>query len=156
MPVSKVTRVNVWGNHSDLMYIDFHNAFIDDKPAYEIIRDEEWAETTLQELVHHRAKEIFKLRGSSAVATATQAILGTVNSIVTPTPYGFRFGAAVVSDGSYSVPEGLIFGFPLCTEDGRDWSIVNDLFLTDFAEDRIAANVAQIEQEMVFAESLFG
>ncbi|HEX3870464.1 MAG TPA: malate dehydrogenase [Pirellulales bacterium] len=156
VPVSKVTRVNVWGNHSELLYVDFHNAFIDDQPAYEVIRDEHWAQTTLQEFVHRRAEDILNLRGLSAVATASQAILGTVNSFVTPTPFGHRFGAGVVSDGSYDVPKGLVFGFPLRTEDGKMWSIVPDLFLTDFAEERIAANIAQIEKEMVIVESLFG
>jgi malate dehydrogenase len=156
VPVSKVSQLNVWGNHSDLTYVDFHNAFINDRPAYETIPDEHWAQTTLQELVHDRTRRITAVYDRSPVATASQAILTTVNSLVTPTPFGFRFGAAVVSDGSYNVPQGIVFGFPLRTEDGRQWSIVSDLFLTDFAVDRIAANVAEIEKGLVFVESLFG
>ncbi|HEX4148590.1 MAG TPA: malate dehydrogenase, partial [Pirellulales bacterium] len=129
VPVSQVSRVNVWGNHSDLMYIDFHNAFIGDQPAHEVVNDVQWAHEKLQQAVAHRSAEIFRLRGRSPIATATQAILGTIHSICTPTQFERRFGAAVYSDGSYGIPRGLIFGFPLRTEDGLQWSIEQGLYL---------------------------
>jgi malate dehydrogenase len=156
VPVSQVNRVTVWGNHSELQYIDFHNAFIHDTPAHEIVKDVQWAHETLQSAVAKRSKEIFELRGCSPAATAGQAILGTIHSITVPTPFGRRFDAAVCSDGSYGVPRGLVFGFPLRTEDGRTWSIVPNLFLDEFAQTKIDRNVAELEYEAVLAQEWFG
>jgi len=156
VPVSQVNRVIVWGNHSELMYVDFHNAFIGDSPAHEVITDVQWAHESLQKAVTHRSAEIFRLRGRSPIATATQAILGTIHSIVTPTPFERRFGAAVYSDGSYGVPKGLIFGFPVRTEDGKQWSIEQGLYLDEFAQTKIDRNVAELEYEAVLAQEWFG
>lgn len=156
VPVSKVNRVIVWGNHSDLMYVDFHNAFIGDRPAHEVVNDVQWAHETLQRAVAHRSAEIFRLRGGSPVATAAQAIIGTIYSITTPTPFEQRFGAGVYSDGSYGVPRGLIFGFPLRTEDGKQWRIEEGLYLDDFAQTKIDRNVAELEYEAVLAQEWFG
>lgn len=156
VPVGEVNRVIVWGNHSDLMYIDFHNAYIGKRPAHEVIHDVQWAHETLQRSVAHRSAEIFHLRGASPVATAAQAILGTIHSINTPTPFEQRFGAAVYSDGSYGVPKGLIFSFPLRTEDGETWQIEQGLFLDEFAQTKIDRNVAELEYEAVLAQEWFG
>ena len=82
--------------------------------------------------------------------------MSTVWSITTPTPFGRRFDAAVCSDGSYGVPRGLVFGFPLRTEDGRNWTIVPDLYLDDFAQTKIKRNVAEFEYEAVLAQEWFG
>jgi malate dehydrogenase len=156
VPVGEVNRVIVWGNHSDLMYVDYHHAFIGKRPAHEVIQDIQWAHETLQKSVAHRTAEIDRLRGGTPVATAAQAILGTIHSITTPTPFEQRFGAAVCSDGSYGVPRGLIFGFPLRTEDGRQWQIEQGLYLDDFAQTKIDRNVAELEYEAVLAQEWFG
>jgi malate dehydrogenase len=156
VPVSHVHGVTVWGNHGDRVYVDLHHAWIDGRPAGDFITDVQWARNTLQQAVRHRAADVFQRRGVAPAATAAQAILGTVHSIVTPTPLGRSFAAAVASDGSYGVPQGLIFGFPLRTEDGRTWSIVDDLYLDEFAQEQLAQNVVQLEQEAVMAERWFG
>jgi malate dehydrogenase len=156
VPVSQVNRVNVWGNHGELMYVDFHNAYIGNAPAHEVIQDLQWSHETLQKSVANRSSEIFRLRGRSPIATATQAILGTIHSIVTPTPFERTFGAGVFSDGSYGVPDGLIFGFPLRTEDGQQWAIEQGLYLDEFAQTKIDRNVAELEYEAVLAQEWFG
>jgi malate dehydrogenase len=154
--VGHVNRVTAWGNHSELQFIDFHNSFIDDTPAHELIRDVPWAHETLQSAVALRSAEVFELRGRSPAATTSQAILSTIWSITTPTPFGRRFSAAVCSDGSYGVPRGLVFGFPLRTEDGQTWQIVPSLYLDEFAQDRIQRSVAELEHEAVLAQEWFG
>ncbi len=151
VPVSQVNRVTVWGNHSEKIFVDFHNAFIGDKPAHQLIRDEDWPRQVLEPAVARRDCEVFRLRGSTPAATAVQAILGTVRSIITPTPYGRRFGAAVCSDGSYGVPHGLVFGLPLRTEDGRSWSVVEGLYLDEYANSRLDENIDDLEREAVVA-----
>lgn len=154
--VRNVHRLAVWGNHGDQVYIDLHNARLGARPAGEIITDDKWARETLQEFVRHRAADIFQLRGVAPAATATQAILGTVHSLVTPTPLERFFSVAVPSDGSYGVPRNLVFAFPVRTEDGRSWSIVDGLYLDEFAQEQIKLNIEQLEQEAVFAERWFG
>ncbi|HEV3163241.1 MAG TPA: malate dehydrogenase [Isosphaeraceae bacterium] len=147
VPVSQVTCVTAWGNHSESVYPDFENATIDDRPAPEVITDRDWVRKVFEPSVAHRSAEILSLGGASSAGSAAQAIIGSIRSITTPTPFERWFGAAVVSDGSYGVPRGLIFGFPLRTEDGLSWSIVQGLYLDAYAQGRLAANVAELEHE---------
>lgn len=156
VPVSRVTRLTVWGNHSELVYPDFRNAFIDGRPAPEVITDTAWVREQFEPTVSNRSREILHLCGASPAATAAQAILGTIRAITLPTPFERRFGASVVSDGSYGVPRGLIFGFPLYSEDGRTWKIVQGLYHDAYAQERLAQNVAEIEHEMAIVNDLLG
>lgn len=151
VPVSQVNRVTVWGNHSEKMYVDFHNAFIGARPAPAVIDDMQWVREVLQPTVRTRTSEIYRLRGATPAATTAQAILGTIHSFSTPTPFRHRFGAAVVSNGAYRVPRNLVFGFPLRTEDGHAWSIVNDLYLDNDAQRQLEDNVAELEHEAAVA-----
>ncbi len=98
-----------------------------------------------------REQQIEQLRGATPSATAAQAILGTIRSLTTPTPFRQRFGAAIVSDGSYGVPGNLVFGFPLRTDDGRTSSIVEGLYLDEYAQSRLAENIEELEREAVVA-----
>ena len=152
----RVTRVIAWGRHGPTIYPDFHNSFIDDRPASEMIDDPQWVRATFDRGARERGRQILRARGSSPAASAAQAIIGTVRSLVTPTPLGHRFSAAVVSDGSYGVPHGLIFGFPIRTEDGKTWSIVPRLYHEDHALERLAQNVAELELEASIVTDLLG
>lgn len=147
VPVSQVNRVIVWGNRSEKLFVDFHNSFIGERPAHEVITDRNWGRNVLEPAVQQRNREIFQLRKSTPTATAVQAILGTIRSLTTPTPIHRRFGAGVASNGSYGVRQGLIFGLPLRTEDGRTWSIVPNLYLDEYAHQRIAENIQELDDE---------
>jgi malate dehydrogenase len=152
----RVTRVTVWGNHSASVFPDFHNAFIGDRPAPEVIRDVEWVRTIFEPGLAHRGQYLYKERGASPAASAAQAILDSIRSIIHPTPIKLRFSAAVASDGSYGVPRGLFFSFPLRTEDGKSWSIVRDLYLDQHAQERLAENVVELENEAAAINSMLG
>jgi malate dehydrogenase len=156
VPVDQVTRVTVWGNHSRSVFPDIRNAFIGDRPAPEVIADESWARDVFEPTIGGRGEQLLRLRGASAAGSAAQAILATVRSLTTPTPFLHRFSAAVVSDGSYGVPRGLVFGFPLRTEDGASWSIVENLYLDEYAQGRLAANVAELEFEASVVDHILG
>jgi malate dehydrogenase len=151
VPVARVHCVTVWGNRSPKVYVDFHNAFIGDRPASQVITDRDWARQVLEPTISQRGSQLRQLRAGSPSATAVQAILGTIRSIASPTPFRQSFGAAVVSDGSYGVPNELVFGFPLRTDDGQIWSIVEGLYLDEYAESRLAENVEELELEAVVA-----
>jgi malate dehydrogenase len=152
----RVTRVTVWGNHSASVFPDFHNAFIADRPAPEVIRDVEWVRTVFEPGVAHRGQHLYRERGASPAASAAQAILDSIRSIINPTPIKLRFSAAVASDGSYGVPRGLFFSFPLRTEDGKTWSIIQDLYLDQHAQERLVANVVELENEAAAINSMLG
>jgi malate dehydrogenase len=154
VPIDEVTRVTVWGNHSESCYVDISNAFIGGLPALEVINDPDWVRDVMRPTVAQRTDQIIRLRGATPAGSAVQAILGTVQAIIQPTPPGRRFGAGVVSDGSYGVPRGLVFGFPLRSDDGVTWSIVQGLYLDTPAQKQLAANVAELEHEAVIVGRL--
>ena len=152
--IDQVTRVTAWGNHSPSVFVDFHNSWIGDRPAHMIIHDDAWVRDVLEPAVSRRGEVLRSIRKGSPAASAAEAILGTVRSLTTPSPLHQWFSAAVVSDGSYGVPRGLIFSFPLRSEDGRSWSIVEGHYLDEHAQRRIEANVAELEQEAIVISDL--
>ena len=144
--VSQVKNLAIWGNHSITQYPDFYHATINGHPAPEAIKDEAWLKGPFIETVQKRGAAIIKTRGLSSAASAANAVIDTVRHITTPTPEGAFFSAAVVSDGSYGVPPGIIFGFPL-RSDGRNWQIVTDLRHNAFAQAKIKATLDELLEE---------
>lgn len=148
--VKQVSCVGIWGNHSATQYPDFYRALINGKPAVELITDQAWLKSTFIETVQKRGAAIIKARGLSSAASAANAVVDTVRSVVTPTPVGTFFSAAVSSDGSYGVPAGLMFGFPL-RSNGDSWEIVQGINHNDFAKEKIKITLDELlaEQDAV-------
>ncbi|MBI3601819.1 MAG: malate dehydrogenase [Candidatus Omnitrophica bacterium] len=148
--VADVKRVAIWGNHSATLYPDFYNATIGGRPVAEVIKDLNWLQTTFMEGVQKRGAAVLKARGLSSAASAAHAIIDTVRAISRPTPAGETFSAAVSSDGSYDIPEGVMFGFPL-QSDGQNWKIADGFKHNDFAKARMKATLDELlsEQEAV-------
>ncbi len=154
VPVSQVDRLTIWGNHSATQFPDFTNARIDGKPATEVISDRVWLEQTFIPTVQNRGTAVIKARGASSAGSAANAILDSVLSISTPTRSIPTRGddwhsLALVSDGSYGVPQGLICSFPTRC-DGTRVSIVQDVPLDDFAQSKLQTSVDELlsEREM--------
>lgn len=145
-PVSAVKNMNIWGNHSATQFPDFYHATIHGNPVPEIIEDHDWLRGEFIETVQKRGAAVIKARGASSAASAANAALDTVKSIVTPTTLGDSFSAAVCSDGSYGVDEGLICGYPL-TSDGTTWKIVEGIEHDDFAQDKFNATLQELRDE---------
>jgi len=145
-PVTAVKKMTIWGNHSATQYPDFYNAEIDGKSATEVIADEEWLKGEFISTVQKRGAAIIKAGGASSAASAANAIIDTVKNIITPTPDGECFSAAVCSDGSYGVEEGLISSFPL-TSDGNTWSIVQGIEHNEFGKEKLQATVDELKSE---------
>lgn len=145
-PVSAVSNMTIWGNHSATQYPDFYNAKIGGKPATEVITDEAWLQGDFISTVQKRGAAVIAARGSSSAASAANGIIDNVKAIANPTAAGDSFSAAVCSDGSYGVDEGLISSFPL-TSDGKSWSVVQGLSHNEFAQARIDATVAELKEE---------
>ncbi len=141
-----VKKMAIWGNHSTTQYPDFYNTFIKGESAVIAIKDQSWLQTTFIETVQKRGAAVIKARGLSSAASAANAIVDTVREIVSPTAAGECFSAAVSSDGSYGVPEGIIFGFPL-QSDGNNWKIVQGLQHNEFAVGKIKITLDELLSE---------
>ena len=145
--VRNVSNMTIWGNHSATQYPDFYNAKINGKAAPEVINDEEWLQAEFIKTVQQRGSAIIKARGTSSAASAANAALDTVKRINTPTPEGDWFSTAIPSEGSYGIPEGLIFSFPLRSKGKGDYEIVQGLELNEFSKEKIQATSSELEME---------
>jgi malate dehydrogenase len=146
-PVSDVTRMTIWGNHSATQYPDVFHAEVTGKPAFEAAGgDQAWLESDFIPTVQQRGAAIIKARGLSSAASAANAAIDHMRSWALGTPEGDWVSMAVPSDGSYGVPEGLVSGFP-CTCSGGDYQIVQGLELDDFSRARLNASVAELVSE---------
>ena len=145
-PVSEVSNVTIWGNHSATQYPDYYNAKIGGQRAPEVISDDTWAHVDFIPTVQQRGAAIIQARGASSAASAANAAIDTVKSLTTPTPPGDWNSVCVASDGSYGTKEGLITSFPI-RSDGQNWEIVQDLPINDFAREKIDASVNELAEE---------
>lgn len=143
VPVASVTDLAIWGNHSATQYPDFENARIDGKAVTDVIADRAWLEGDFITTVQKRGAAIIEARGSSSAASAANAVVDSVRSVVNP---GGITSLAVVSNGEYAVPEGLQFGFPVVS-DGSSWKVEEGLQLSDFAKERIKITTDELVAE---------
>ena len=151
--VADIERLTIWGNHSATQYPDIFHATIQGKPAAEVVADQAWLENEFIPTVAKRGAQIIEARGASSAASAANAAIDHVYSWVNGTPEGDWTSAAIVSDGSYGVPEGLISSFPV-TSDGGEWQIVQGLEIDEFSRARIDASVAELAEEREAVRSL--
>ncbi len=155
VPVGDVAKVAIWGNHSDTQYPDYKNATIGGKPATDVIADPTWFAETFIPTVAKRGAAVIKARGASSAASAANAALDSVRSASFATPSGEWFSAGVISDGSYGVPAGLLYSYPLNT-DGKSWSIVKGLLIDEDARKRIDASAQELIAEREAVKDLLG
>jgi malate dehydrogenase len=146
VPVSEITRMTIWGNHSTTQYPDLFHCEVGGRTAAEAVDDQRWIEDDFIPTVAKRGAAVIDARGASSAASAANAAIDHVRSWHLGTPEGDWVSMAVPSDGSYGVPEGLISSFP-CTCAGGDYSIVQGLEIDDFSRARIDASVGELAEE---------
>jgi malate dehydrogenase len=144
VPVTDITQMGVWGNHSPTMYPDLFHAQIRGEQATKVVDDMEWIEDEFLPGVGKRGAAIVEARGASSAASAANAAIDHVDDWVTGNADWVSMG--VPSDGSYGIPEGLICGFP-CLCDGGGYKIVEGLELDEFSRAKIDASVAELTDE---------
>jgi malate dehydrogenase len=145
--VADVSNVTIWGNHSATQYPDAENARINGKPAMEVITDHAWLRGEFIEGVQKRGAAVIAARGLSSAMSAANAALDHVKSFLQKTPEGDWFSAAVPSDGSYGIDEGLIFSFPLTSNGAGGYTIVHGLSWSGFAREKIAETLHELHDE---------
>ena len=144
-PVTDITQMGVWGNHSPTMYPDLFHAKIRGELAAGVVDDQAWIENEFLPNVGKRGAAIIEARGSSSAASAASAAVDHVHDWVAGTGDEW-VSMGIASDGSYGVPEGLISGFP-CTCANGEYSIVQGLDLDEFSRSKIDATVAELTDE---------
>ena len=144
VPVTDITQMGVWGNHSPTMYPDLFHAKVGDQIAADAVDDQAWIEDQFLPGVGKRGAAIIEARGASSAASAANAAIDHVNDWVNGTEDWVSMG--IPSDGSYGVPEGLISGFPVTTS-GGEWKIVEGLDIDEFSRSKIDASVAELVDE---------
>jgi malate dehydrogenase len=145
-PVSSVTNMTAWGNHSATQYPDLVNAKVDGASAWDAVDDEAWVADEYIPRVAKRGAEIISARGASSAASAANAAIDHIHDWVLGTPEGDWVSMAVPADGSYGIGEGIICGVP-CTCSGGEWSVVQGLEVPAFSRERIDANVIELQEE---------
>jgi len=152
--VSKVTNLCIWGNHSATQYPDFTNAKIHGRPVTEVISHTEWLRGEFITTVQQRGAAVIKARGMSSAASAANAAMDTVKSLITPTPAGDWYSVAVCSDGSYGIDKGLIASVPVRTLDNGKWEIVQGLPIDAFSQSQIDATINELKEERAAVKDL--
>jgi malate dehydrogenase len=151
--VKDVKKLAIWGNHSATLYPDFTNATVNGKAADQVV-DRTWLEKEFIPAVQQRGAAVIAARGASSAFSAAQALIDHVRSLVTATPPGDCFSAAVVSDGSYGVPKGLISSFPLHSKGDGGYEIVRGVKLDPFATEKVTATIQELEKERDLVKDL--
>lgn len=153
-PVTDISQMGVWGNHSPTMYPDLFHALIRGQQAAAVVDDQEWIENDFLPGVGKRGAAIIEARGASSAASAANAAIDHMRDWVSGTGASW-VSMGVPTDGSYGIPENLICGFP-CTCAGGEYRIVPDLELDEFSRARIDASVQELigERDTVAGQGL--
>jgi len=153
--VTRVTNLAIWGNHSATQYPDFYSARIEGKPAVKVIGDEDWLKNTFIPIVQQRGAAIIKARGSSSAASAANAVVDTVRSIIEPTGDGNWHSVAICSTGEYDVDAGLICSFPV-RSDGSALEVAKWVDVPAFSRWKIDQSVTELNEEREMVKELLG
>jgi malate dehydrogenase len=145
-PVSSIRRMTVWGNHSATQYPDLFQTEADGARLWPSIADQAWLETSFIPTIQKRGAAIIEARGLSSAASAANAAIDHVRDWVRGTPAGDWVSMGVPADGSYGIPEGVIYGFPCTCTDGR-YSIVPGIEISEFSRARMQATLKELHEE---------
>ena len=145
-PVSEIRNMTIWGNHSATQYPDLFRATAAGKPAWAQINDQAWLENTFIPTIQKRGAAIIEARGLSSAASAANAAIEHVRDWVTGTPANDWVSMGIPSDGSYGIPEGVMFGYPVTCKGGQ-YEIVKGIDVSEFSRARISATLKELHEE---------
>lgn len=144
-PVSEIKKMTIWGNHSTTQYPDITNTTVAGKAAKDLV-DFDWYKDEYIPRVAKRGAEIIDARGASSAASAANGAIDHIRDWVLGTPDDDWVSMGVPSDGSYGIPEGLMYSFPVTCKDG-DYSIVQGLEIDEFSQTMMDVTQKELEEE---------
>jgi malate dehydrogenase len=154
-PVSSVRKITIWGNHSATQYPDLFQAEVDGKKAWPQINDQVWLESTFIPTVQKRGAAIIEARGLSSAASAANAAIDHVRDWSLGTRDGDWVSMGVPSDGSYGIPEGVLYGYPVTCKGGK-YEVVKGIEVSDFSRKRMDATLKELHEERDGVKHLLG
>jgi malate dehydrogenase len=154
-PVSAVRKVTVWGNHSATQYPDVFQAEVDGKKIWPMINDQSWLESTFIPTVQKRGAAIIEARGLSSAASAANAAIDHVRDWMSGSREGDWLTMGIPSDGSYGIPEGVIYGYPVTCRAGS-YQIVKGIEISEFSRKRMDATLKELHEERDGVKHLLG
>ena len=154
-PVSAIRKITVWGNHSATQYPDLFQAEAEGKKVWPMINDQGWLENAFIPTVQKRGAAIIDARGLSSAASAANAAIDHVRDWVAGTKEGDWMTMGVPSDGSYDIPEGVIYGYPVTTKGGA-YQVVKGIEISDFSRKRMDATLKELHEERDGVKHLLG
>jgi len=154
-PVTSIAKVVVWGNHSATQYPDLFQAECEGKKAWPMINDQAWLETQFIPTVQKRGAAIIDARGLSSAASAANAAIDHIRDWTLGSRPGDWVTMGIPSDGSYGIPEGVIFGYPVTCKDGR-YEIVKGIDISEFSRGRINGTLKELHEERDGVKHLLG
>jgi len=154
-PVGSVRKMIVWGNHSATQYPDIFHAEVDGKEVWPMINDQKWLENEFIPTIQKRGAAIIEARGLSSAASAANAAIDHIRDWVYGTPSGDWVSMGLPSDGSYDIPEGVMYGYPATCRNGR-YEIVQGLEVSDWSKARMQATLKELHEERDSIKHLLG
>jgi len=153
--VPSVRKITIWGNHSATQYPDLFQAEAEGKKVWPMINDQAWLESTFIPTVQKRGAAIIEARGLSSAASAANAAIDHVHDWVLGTRDGDWVSMGVPSDGSYGIPEGVLYGYPVTCKGGK-FEIVKGIEISDFSRKRMDATLKELHEERDGVKHLLG
>jgi len=148
VPIDEVSSIAIWGNHSSTQMPDFVNAKINNMKAMDVIQDRNWLENDFVQTIQQRGSKVIEARGKSSAASAANAAIDTIQSLIHPTLFGDCYSIGVFSEKNpYGIDEGLIFSFPCRTIDNKNWDIVPDFMVDGFLLNKIKQTEKELKAE---------
>jgi malate dehydrogenase len=154
-PVSAVRKMVIWGNHSATQYPDLFQAECDGKKVWPLINDQRWLETTFIPTVQKRGAAIIEARGLSSAASAANAAIDHVHDWVLGSAAGDWVSMGIPSDGSYGIPEGVLYGMPVTCKGGK-YELVKGIEISDFGRKRMDSTLKELHEERDGIRHLLG
>jgi len=153
--IEEVSHMTIWGNHSATQVPDFINAKIGGRPVIDVIGDRKWLEHDFIPIIQKRGAAVIAARGKSSAASAANAAVGGLRSIVIPTPSGQWFSSGVYSKGNpYGIDEELVFSFPCRSKGHGDHEIVSGLTIDSFLKEKLALTQKELKEERDLVKDL--
>jgi malate dehydrogenase len=154
-PVASLKKLHVWGNHSSTQYPDVFTAEVDGQKVWPMINDQNWLEKDFIPVIQQRGAAIIAARGLSSAASAANAAIDHVRDWVFGTRDGDWVSMGIASDGSYGIPEGVMYGYPTTCKNGK-FEIVKGLDVSDFSRGRMQATLKELQEERDAIKHLLG
>jgi len=152
--VGEIRRMTIWGNHSSTQYPDLRHAEVAGKPAKSLV-SQQWIEESFIPVVQQRGAAVIKARGASSAASAASAAIDHMRSWLNGTSEGDWVSMSVPADGSYGIPEGVIYSYPVTIANG-EYRIVPGLAVDEFSRKRMDATLAELREEREGIKALLG